>query len=169
MMNRLSRQCLLPGCALLFQLQAATAAGCSISSSGLAFGPYEPLTFPGRFSSVAVTSDATINVSCTGIVTGGQYTITLGPSQAGSGDRISTRAMSNLAGGPDMVFNVYLDPTYTAVWGDGLTAGTVLGGSIAPGDSSQSHTVYGRIPGGQNTLWAGQFSGTLTMTINYNP
>jgi spore coat protein U-like protein len=44
-----------------------------------------------------------------------------------------------------------------------------VGGSIPPGDSNQSHTVYGRIPGGQNTLWAGQYSGSLTMTITYSP
>jgi spore coat protein U-like protein len=168
-MKRLSPHGVLLGCALLFQPYVATAAGCTISSSGLAFGAYEPLTFPGKLASGAATSNATIGVTCTGIVNGGQYTITLGPSLAGAGDRISTRSLSNLAGGPDMLFNVYLDPAYTAVWGDGITAGAVVGGSIPPGDSNQSHTVYGRIPGGQNTLWAGQYSGSLTMTITYSP
>jgi spore coat protein U-like protein len=168
-MKRLSPHYVLLGCALLFQADGASAAGCAIGSSGLAFGAYQPLTFPGKLTSAAQTSNATISVTCTGIVTGGQYTITLGPSLAGAGDRIGTRAMANTAGGPDMSFNVYLDPAFTAIWGDGLTAGTALGGTIPPGDSNQSHTVYGRIPGGQDTLWAGQFSGTLTMTITYNP
>jgi spore coat protein U-like protein len=168
-MTQRSLRGLLLGCALLFHLDRTAAAGCTISSSGLAFGAYQPLTFPGRLASSAVTSNATISVACSGIVTGGQYTITLGPSLAGSGDRISTRAMSNPAGGPDMLFNVYLDPAFTTVWGDGMAAGTVVSGTLPPGDSNQQHTVYGRIPGGQNALWAGQFSGPLTMTINYAP
>lgn len=147
----------------------AGAAGCSVSSPGMAFGAYQPLSFPGRFSSADVNSDATVTVACTGIVGGGPYTITLGPSLAGSGDRIGTRYLANPAGGPDMAFNVYLDPNHVTVWGDGITAGATIGGSIPPGDSNQSHPVYGRIPAGQNTLKAGSFSGALTITISYSP
>jgi spore coat protein U-like protein len=155
--------------ALALPAGPARAAGCSVSSSGLAFGQYQPLTFAGKLNSVAATSDASINVACTGIAGGGAYTITLGPSLAGGGDRIGTRYLSNPAGGPDMAYNVYLDPSYATVWGDGIMAGAVLGGTIPPGDSNQSHTVYGRIPAGQNTLRAGSFSGTLTITVSYNP
>ena len=67
-----------------------------------------------------------------------------------------------------MAFNVYLDTTYTSVWGDGFTGG-VLGGTIPLGDSSQSHTVFGRVPAGQTQLRAGSYSASLTMTIRYNP
>lgn len=147
----------------------AQGAGCTVSSPGLAFGAYQPLTFAGKLSSTAVTSDASVNVACTGITGGGAYTITLGPSIAGGGDRIGIRYMGNATGGPDMAFNVYLDPNFTTVWGDGITAGSVISGSIPPGDSNQSHTVYGRIPGGQNTLMPGNYSGALTITISYNP
>lgn len=155
-------------------LCAATApvhalAGCSVSSTGLAFGSYEPLTFASKLLSLTVTSDATISVSCTGIVTGGSYTISLGPSTTGSGDRISTRYMNNASGGADMAFNVYRDAAFTSVWGDGITAGATLDGSIAPGDSNLTHTVYGRIPAGQNTLSPGSYSTTMTMTISYTP
>jgi spore coat protein U-like protein len=148
---------------------AALGAGCSVSSSGLAFGRYQPLTFETRLLSLTVTSDAMISVSCTGIVNGGAYAISLGPSLTGDGDRISTRYMNNAAGGPAMTFNVYRDPAYTSVWGDGITAGATLGGTIAPGDSHLTHNVYGRIPAGQNTLWPGTFSTTMTMTISYTP
>lgn len=147
----------------------ARAAGCTVSSSGLAFGSYQPLTFAGKLNSAAATSDARVNVACTGIVAGGAYTIALGPSLAGAGDRIGTRYLTNPVGGPGMAFNVYLDPTFSTVWGDGISAGATLGGSIAPGDSNQSHTVYGRVPPGQNTLEPGDFSGALTITISYTP
>lgn len=148
---------------------AARAAGCSVSTAGLAFGPYQPLSFAGKLSSAAVASDAAVNIACTGIASGGAYTIALGPSLAGGGDRIGTRYLSNPAGGPDMAFNVYLDPAWSTVWGDGVSAGAVLNGVIPPGDSNRAHTVYGRIPGGQNTLKAGAFSGALTITLSYTP
>jgi spore coat protein U-like protein len=147
----------------------AQAGGCTVSSNGLAFGRYEPLTFESKLLSLPVTSDATVSVSCTGIVTGGGYTITLGPSMTGAGDRISTRYMNNAVANADMAFNVYVDAARTLVWGDGITAGSTLAGSISPGNSNLSHSVYGRIPAGQNTLAPGSYSSTLTMTITYSP
>lgn len=143
-------------------------AGCSVSSSGLAFGTYQPLTFTGKLTSADVTSHASISIVCTGVVTGGGYTIALGPSTAGTGDRISTRYLANSNGGDNMRFNVYTNATYTTVWGDGNVGG-LLGGSIPAGDSNQSHAVYGKIPAGQNTLKAGSFTGSVTVTLTYNP
>jgi spore coat protein U-like protein len=158
--------------ALLLALVAAgqaRAAGCAVSSSGLAFGAYQPLTFPGKLTSSTVTSNASISVVCSGIVSGGSYTIALGPSTVGSGDRISTRYLANANGGDHMIFNVYREASYSTIWGDGVTAGNVLAGTIPPGDSNQLHAVYGRIAASQNTLKAGSFSGSLTMTLTYNP
>ena len=156
---------------LLFGLGAgqAQAGACAVSSSGLAFGPYQPLTFPGKLASAATTSDARVDIVCTGIVAGGAYTVALGPASAGGGNRISVRYLSGDAGGDDMAFNVYLDPAHTQVWGDGIIAGSLMSGTIPPGNSNQSHTVYGRIQAGQSTLRAGSYSGWLTMTVSYNP
>jgi spore coat protein U-like protein len=146
----------------------AGAKGCTATTSGLAFGPYRPLSFIGKLDSTDVTSDASVVVSCTG-ASGGNYTVTLGPSVNGPGDRISVRYMAGSAGGDDMAFNVYLDPGHTIIWGDGITAGSSLGGSVPPGDSTRTHTIYGRIPGGQNKLRAGAYSTWLTMTITFSP
>ena len=157
--------------ALLLALAAAgqaRAGGCTVSSSGLAFGAYQPLTFAGKLTSAAVTSNASISVVCTGIVSGGAYTIALGPSTVGSGDRISTRYLGNSNGGDDMSFNIYTNASYSTFWGNGTTGGLV-GGTIPTGDSNQSQPVYGKIPAGQNTLRAGSFSGSMTMTLTYNP
>ena len=164
-----------PASTLLFMLLAATAAGparagtCSVSSTGLAFGAYQPLTFAGKLSSIDQTSTATVSVICTSIVTGGSYALALGPSLVGAGNRISNRYLSNPNGGDYMAFNVYREPSYASIWGDSITAGSLLGGSIPTGDSNQSHAVYGKIPSGQSTLKAGTFSGSLTMTVTYNP
>lgn len=158
--------------ALLLTLAAvgqAHAAGCTVSSSGLAFGAYQPLTFPGKLTSATVTSNASVSVVCAGIVNGGTYTIALGPSTMGGGNRISMRYLANANGGDYMAFNVYRDASYSTIWGDGVTAGNVLSGTLPSGDSNQSYTVYGRIAAGQNMLKAGSFSGPLTMTLTYNP
>lgn len=156
--------------ALLLALAGAgpAQAACSVSSSGLAFGAYQPLTFAGKLSSTDVTSVADVAVVCTGIATGGSYSIALGPSAMGGGDGISTRYLANASGGDLMRFNLHTDPAYTTVWGNG-TAGSVIGGSIPVGVSNQSHPVYGKIPASQHTLRAGSFAATLTMTLTYNP
>ena len=151
--------------ALLLALATAgqACAGCTASSSGLAFGAYQPLTLPGKLTSVAVTSSATVSVTChlpSGLA---GYTLKLGPSL--TGNSINPRYMVNSRGGNNMVFNVYTDANYSNVWGNGL-----IGSSIAHGllNGTFAHTVYGRIPAGQNTLKAGNFSSSLTITVTYN-
>ena len=152
----------------LMMVTSAAHAGCSVSSSGLAFGAYQPLTFPGKLTSSDVVSTAVVSIACTGITLGGSYSLSLGPSTVGTGDRISTRYLANSTGGDLMRFNVYTNATYASVWGDG-NIGSLIGGNIATGNSSQTQTVYGKIPAGQNTLKAGSFNGSLTMTLTYNP
>lgn len=146
----------------------ALAGTCSVSSSGLVFGLYQPLTFPGKLTSSNVASTASVSVVCSGIVTGGSYTISAGAGNYGPGNRISVRYLANASGGPLMAYNVWTDASYTTVWGDG-SVGSLIGGSITAGNSNQSHTAYGSIPAGQNTLKAGFFSDSLTMTLTYNP
>lgn len=155
---------------LLAGAQSAIAGSCSVSSSGLAFGSYQPLIFAGKLTSADVLSTATISISCAGISLGGSYTISLGPTSAG-GSSSNPRRLSNSNGGDAMQFNVYTDATRQTVWGDGAT-GAQFAGTIAInlfGTQTFSHTAYGKIPGSQNTLNAGSFSATPTMTLIYNP
>ena len=142
------------------------AGACSVSASPMAFGRYQPLTFAGRLVSADRTADAAVSVVCTAISGGGSYTITLGPTAPGNS--VVPRHLAHAGGGPGMAFNVYLDGAYTSVWGDGFT-GAVISGSIPVGDSTHSHTVFGKIPAGQSTLRAGSYSGAITMTISYQP
>jgi spore coat protein U-like protein len=150
----------------VFTAASARAGACTVSSSGLAFGNYQPLTFAGKLLSADKASDATISVVCTGISTGGSYSIALGPSLVGNS--MNPRYMANGNGGPHMVFNVYRDATYSTIWGDGIT-GAMLAGTLPLGDSSQTHTVFGKIPAAQNTLRPGSFSGVLGVSLTYNP
>ena len=149
----------------------AAHAGCNVSSTGMAFGSYEALNFNGKLASRDSLSNARISIVCSQIAAAGSFALALGPSPAGRGDRISTRYLSNSAGGPDMQFNIYTNPSTTTVWGDGNT-GSLINGSIpaiAFGSNTQSVTVYGRIPAGQTSLRAGFFAAELTMTLTYSP
>ncbi|MEO7391505.1 MAG: spore coat U domain-containing protein [Ramlibacter sp.] len=149
----------------------AQGATCNVSSTGLAFGAYQPVTFAGKLTSADKTSTATVTVSCTGLLSQGGYSISLGAGSFGSGDRISTRYLNNNSnGGALMAYNIYTTAGYTTVWGNGAS-GSLLTGSapLIPGSSTNTHTVYGRVPAGQTALRAGSYSDSLTMTISYSP
>ncbi|MFI4926820.1 MAG: spore coat U domain-containing protein [Burkholderiales bacterium] len=154
------------GTLALLAATASMAGACSVSATSMAFGPYQPLTFAGKLASADRTADAAVSVVCTAISSGGSYTITLGPSAPGNS--IVPRYLAHDAGGPGLAFNVYLDGAYSSVWGDGFT-GAVISGSIPSGDSTSSQTVFGKVPAAQSALRAGSYSGSLTMTITYNP
>lgn len=147
---------------------ALAVGACTVSSSGLAFGAYQPLTLAGKLTSADRTSTATVSVVCSAMATG-SYTLGLGAGNYGTGDRIGTRFLNNTTqGGALMAFNVYTAASYGTVWGTGAI-GALMSNSIPAGDSNQTHTVYGRIPAGQNTLRAGSYGDSLTITITYAP
>lgn len=147
---------------VLLALSTPGHAGCTTSFSGLAFGAYPTLV------SADVTSSATISIDCQNMPGGSSYTLGLGPSAAGSGNRISTRYLSNTQGGDLMTFNLFTDANRTILWGDGVT-GALIRGNLDTGGRQSSVAVYGRIPAGQNTLRAGSFLSSMTITLTYNP
>lgn len=157
--------------AMAILLTAPSWASCSVSASGLSFGAYQPLTFPGHVTSVDVLSTGSISVTCSNTTLPTSYTLALGPSNTGAGDRISTRYLANGNGGDDMAYNLYTDAARNVVWGDG-NIGTRLSGTVpaAPVSSqTQNATFYGKVPGGQRTLKPGTYSGLLTITLSYIP
>lgn len=149
----------------------ALGATCTVSSTGMAFGAYQPVTLAGELTSVDKTSTANVRVVCTGLLALGGYTISLGPSTYGTGNLISTRYLNNTTnGGAYMAYNIFTENTYTTIWGNGTTGSLVTGTSaLIIGTSTNNHTVYGKVPAGQNTLKAGSFSDSLTMTLTCSP
>jgi spore coat protein U-like protein len=159
-----------PGAMVLLALSTAghAHAGCTTSFSGLAFGAYQTLGSAGQLVSADVISTANINVVCQGMPGSSSYTLGLGPSATGSGNRIGTRYLANTRGGDLMAFNLFADANRTVVWGDGVT-GALIRGNLDTVGSHSSVAVYGKIPAGQNTLRAGNFLGSMTITLTYNP
>lgn len=135
-------------------VSATVTSNCDVSTTALAFG------------NVDVTSgsdtDGTggISVTCT---SGTAWTATADVG-AGIDATLISRKMTD---GTNLLnYSLYTDDTYDTVWGDGAggTTGTITG----TGDgSAQDTTIYGRVPLGQTTLPAGDYSDTVTVTVTY--
>jgi spore coat protein U-like protein len=145
--------------ALLCALPDWAAAGCTASSSAAAFNVYNTM------SSSPTTTTATVTVTCQAavqILVG--YVISL---SAGSSGSVAARTMQN--GASAMAYQIYSDPTYSTIWGDGT------GGSQTVSDGYllnlltpvvRNYTAYGRIPALQN-LAPGAYQDTITILVTY--
>lgn len=140
-----------PGLALCLPLLAH--ANCSVSATNVAFGTYDP------FSGSALDSTGTVTVDC-GTLTSTQYTVSL--STGGNGTYFP-RAMNS--GGNTLPYNLYTDSAHTTIWGDGSGATATVSGSASLGNP-KNHTVYGRIPGGENPV-VGSYADSITATVTF--
>lgn len=144
---------------MLTQPAYALLARCSVSASGVDFGDYDV------FALAPTDSTGTITVTCEGLVIALEsYTIKIGRG-GGHGD-FSSRTMNS--GSHALLYNLYTDPAYTTVWGDGTGVSSVVSDSYLIGlfTVTRNYTVYGRIPAGQDAS-VGNYSDTLIVTVNY--
>ncbi len=129
---------------------------CTVSASGVAFGNYNPL------ANANSDSTGSVSVTCTGSATA-TYTIA---ASAGAGTYLARKLVS---GSQLLGYNVYTDNTRTTIWGDGSSGTSLISGNIvaASGGTTQSSTLYGRIPSAQQTAKVGSYSDVLTVTVTY--
>ena len=137
---------------LMFLLAGTAESACSVDPTPVAFGLYSPV------SAAPTDTAGTLRVTCDAIAAA--YTVLLSAGGAGS---YSPRRLSG--NGYMLSYNLYTDPVRSTVWGDG-SGGTasVTGAFALPG--AIDHTVYGRMPAGQN-VGAGAYADTITVTINF--
>ncbi len=124
---------------------------CSLSTSTLAFGTYDPA------SGTDTDATTTIDASCT---TGTTFDIAL---DGGSSANISARTMSD--GTNSLGYQIYTDTLRTTIWGDGTTGSTAAGTGLGP-LTPVTLTAYGRITAGQNVP-AGAYSDTVNVTLTF--
>jgi len=136
---------------LLTSGPAAAHVVCSVSSTGVAFGVYDPR------SGTALDGAGTINVSCDQ----GASNVTITADGGGSGNKLSRRMTNGVS---NLSYNLYTNSGRTSVFGDG-TGGTSLF-SFNSVNNSVSVSVYGRVAGSQNVT-AGSYSDTLIMTVTF--
>ncbi len=124
------------------------------------------------FSASGVTNgNGTLTVTCsydstdTGVINV-TYTISLA---AGSSNSFVQRQMKS--GANAFGYNLYTTNAYSVVWGDGTGSTATISGTarLNNGHPSQTntHTVYGRIPGLQDVAVASDYQDNVTVTVTY--
>ena len=145
-MNRV--RALLSACVLAACFEAS-AATCSVSAAGLAFGTYDVTT------STPLDVTGTVEFRCN---EPSAVKIQFSPGSAGT---FWPRTMRN--GTATLDYNIYTNGSRTQVWGDG-TNGTVTR-NLGAG-RGEPVAVFGRIPPLQNVP-EGAYGDTLIVTFNF--
>ena len=128
---------------------AQTVAVCTIESSGIAFGIYDPL------DSVPLDTTGGITYTCSTQIA---VVIVMTTGDSGSFDR-------KMASGSDtLAYNLYVDSARTKVWGDGALVTATYADLNPPKDASVGVPVYGRAPARQDVP-EGRYTDNLMLVM----
>lgn len=134
------------------------AANCSIATTPVNFGNYDML------SAVPLGSTGTLTVTCSS-PDHRPTPVNVKLSAGGSGNAAS-RSMRPLAGGTDLLlYNLFIDPAGTIIWGDG-TGGTATFSGAVSRSNPVSVTVFGKIIPRQN-IAAGLYTDAVTAIVEW--
>jgi len=150
--------------ALLTCVEAAAVVDCTVSTTGVAFGTYDPLA--------AAASDSTGNVTivCTHVSGGAtrlSYSVALSPGSSGTFSQRQLRAGASV-----LNYNLFSNAARSARWGDGTAGTTVVGGSttvgpgVGNGRREDVRPIYGRIPAQQDAL-SGNYADSIIVTLAF--
>ena len=134
-------------------VSATVAKNCSISTTPVAFGAYDPIV---TNATNPLDGTGTVVVTCT---KGAGTRIDLGLGSNASG---TTRRMTG--GGDFLTYELYTTTARTTVWGSGAAAGLTI--PAAPSKAARTYTVYGQVAGGQDVT-ATSYADTVVATINF--
>ncbi len=132
---------------------AEGAVSCTLSAVGVSFGTYNV------FSASPLDSTGSVTYNCSGIT--GSSSITINLSKGGATSFNPRQMKKSLE---TLNYNLFTDAARSTIWGD-ATSGTSRYGPIKP-VSSNTITIYGRIPAGQDVS-AGAYTDTVVATLNF--
>lgn len=135
-------------------VSATVTSNCTVSAGTVAFGNVDVTT------GAAVDGTGTIAVTCTS----GTAWSAAADAGSGTGATLDTRKMVN--GANLLNYALYTDEARSNVWGDAADANTVKISGTGNG-TAQSSTIYGRVLANQNSLPAGAYADTVTVTVTY--
>lgn len=149
--------------ALLACSDARALADCGVSTTGVAFGAYDP--------TIATDTDSTGNVQvvCTHLSGGAsQVNYTLALSTGNSGTYVQRWLRSGAA---MLKYNLFDTAARSRIWGNGSAATALVSGSLRvnPGSNrirEASHPIYGRIPALQAAP-TGNYTDTILVTVAF--
>ena len=134
-------------------VSAAVANNCTIATSTVAFGDYDPVV---ANASLALDASGQVTIACTkGAVT--QIELSTGSNASGSVRRLSS-------GTDFLTYELYSNAGRSTVWGTG--AANDLDVVAAPSKVARSFSVYGRVAANQD-VFAGTYSDTVVATVNF--
>jgi spore coat protein U-like protein len=139
---------------------ATVTASCSITTTPVAFGAYDPLV---ANASTALNGTGAINATCT---SGASTTIALGEGSSPAGTSTPAapaRRMSDGQATPHyLTYSLYQDNGRSQVWGNTLATSASFTGT----GTSAAVTVYGTVDAGQSAP-PGSYSDTVVATITF--
>ncbi len=141
--------------------EAHAIANCTVSTTAVSFGIYDP--FSG--SPVVSTGGVTVSCSLLGVVSLlVAYNIALSTGASGN---YATRTMRAPPQG-SMNYNLFTTSGYATIWGDG-SSGTQMvpdGYLLGLGTTVRTYPIYGRIAPGQ-IVAPGNYSDAIIVTVTY--
>jgi len=148
-----------------FTAQASVNTQCTISTTAVVFGAYDPI---GTHRTANLDSVGSVNITC---VKGTTPTIALGPGMHASG---STRRMRDAANTDYLVYELYKPSSNAAGAACAFPGATVWGTSgaglftaaAAPSRTARAYNVCGTVPAGQNPM-IGTYSDTVVATVSF--
>jgi spore coat protein U-like protein len=135
-------------------ISASVAAVCTITTSAVAFGAYDPVVANAATDLLAAGS---VNVACT---KGTASTIDLG-----NGGNFAAGSRRMASGTDFLNYALYKDAARTLVWGTGLAGGTTQA-YVAASKAVTAVPVYGTVPQAQDVT-VGAYSDSVLATITY--
>jgi spore coat protein U-like protein len=139
-------------------VSATVVASCTIATSALAFGNYDPVVVNHATNLDAAGS---VTVACT---SGSVTTIGMGQGSfalPGSTGIVPLRQMGT--GANRLAYFLFQDALRTTVWGD---SGAATFAYTSAGMAAQTFPVYGRVTAAQDVA-TGSYADTVTATINF--
>ena len=140
-----------------FNVTASVTNNCTITSTTLAFGAYDPVS---ANATIALDAAGSVDVACT---KGAAPTIGLNAGNNSASASGTTRAMSNGAG-DFLSYEIFQNGGRTTVWGN--SGAGLLTTAPAPSKAARSFPTFGRIPAGQDAA-SGAYTDTVTATVNF--
>lgn len=145
---------------VVLSVVTTSALTCDVSSTGTAFGTYNPVA--NQVDEVTTTITVTCSTLLALFV---NYSITITAGHGVFADRLM------LSGANPLHYNLYADAARTQVLGDG-NSGTVViqDGYLLQvlGPVTRTYTIYGLIPAGQPYAHTGSYADGPTIILNYS-
>lgn len=112
---------------------------CTLTATPANFGSFNPASQLSGDVVAEIILGCPLDTPYTIMIDAGRY----------SGGNFSSRKLKVADGGDVLLYNYYIDPTYTKIWGDGTGGTSLQSGTIRAGENRRFY-AYSRLTGLQN-------------------